>query len=329
MHPSAQELLAKIGYQAFLVTKPVNVRYLSHVSAGNASLLVTKKRYTLFVDALEYEAAKKSAPSFVRVQKYAAIVPAILATSKCAFEEDDISVARLKKWKKQFPHVTFVGSQGCIEHYRRTKDAHELKSILHANTMTEDILARIPSILRTGTTEKEVAWTIECWARELGGEGMGFPTIVAFGTHTSRPHHHPTNKKLKKRDIIQIDMGIIADGYTSDRSAVYFIGKPTEKQVKVLSALEEAKNAGIESIAIGVACSEPDRIARSVLKKYGLEKEFIHSLGHGVGLEVHEGVSLSSRSKDTFMEHEVVTVEPGVYFEGKWGMRLEDMVIVQ
>lgn len=329
MHPSAQELLAKTGYEALLVTKPVNVRYLSHVSVGNASLLVTKKGYTLFVDALEFEAAKKMAPTFVRVQEYTTIVPTILKIAKCAFEEEDISVARLKKWKKQFPHVIFVGSQGCIENYRRTKDANELKSMLHANTMTEEILARIPLILCTGTTEKEVAWTIECWARELGGEGMGFPTIVAFGTHTSRPHHHPTDKKLKKRDIIQIDMGIIVDGYTSDRSAVYFTGHPTVKQQKVLLALEEAKNAGIEAIATGVACSEPDRISRSVLKKYGLEKEFIHSLGHGVGLEIHEGVSLSSRSKDLLMEHEVVTVEPGVYFEGKWGMRLEDMVIVQ
>lgn len=329
MRPSAKELLAKIGYQAMIITNPINIRYLCTFSGGNASLLVTKKGYALFVDVLEYEAAVKHAPSFVRVQKHEKILSAFQGITKCAFEEHHIVVARLKKWKKMFPHCQFIGLQSCVEEYRRTKDANELKKIVRANAITEDILSRIPLLLQAGVTEKEVAWRIECWAHEQGADGVGFPTIVAFGTNTSRPHHHPTNKKLKKTDIIQIDMGFICDGYTSDRSAVYFVGKPTAQQTKVHSILEEAKRRGIEAVAPGVACSEPDRIVRTYLQEQGFDQYFIHSLGHGVGLEVHEGVSLSSRSNDVLQEYEVVTIEPGIYFEGKWGMRLEDMVVVQ
>lgn len=329
MRPSAKQLLAENGVEAILITKSVNVQYLSRMCLGESLLLVTKNGFMLFVSSLEREAAQKNAPKNVKVVSNAKLDAILQKISSCAFEEEDVSVARLKRWKKIFPGTTFSGTSGMIEKYRRTKDADELRSILTANSITETILEKIPSQLKAGITEQKLSWVIECWARIAGAEKMGFETIVAFGSHTSRPHHHPTTKKLKKGDLVQIDMGVVVDGYTSDRSAVYFTEKPTERQAKVLSALEEAKKAGIEAIKSGVACSEPDRIARSVLKKYGFEKEFIHSLGHGVGLEIHEGVSISSRSKDAFMEHEVVTVEPGVYFEGKWGMRLEDMVIVQ
>jgi Xaa-Pro aminopeptidase len=329
MRPSAKQLLAENGLEAMIITTSVHVRYLTGLHIGESDLLVTKKGFILLVPSLELEAAQKNAPKNVDVVLSSNAAHLLKKIPNCAFEEDEVSVSRLKRWKKMFPETLFKGSKGIVEHYRRTKDADELRSILKANVITEKILAKIPSQLKAGITEQKLSWIIECWARIQGAEKMGFETIVAFGEHTSRPHHKPTTKKLKKGDLVQIDMGVVVDGYTSDRSAVYFTGKPTEKQKKVLSALQEAKNAGIEAIANGVACSEPDRIARDILKKYGFEKEFMHSLGHGVGLEVHEGVSLSSRSKDTFMEHEVVTVEPGVYFEGKWGMRLEDMVIVQ
>jgi Xaa-Pro aminopeptidase len=307
----------------------INVRYLSRTSAEGAVLLVLPKGFTLFTDPLEIEALRKTAPKGVSVKPLSGIVSVIAKIRSCTFEEEDITVARLKRWKKLFPKTAFIGSKEIVEKYRRTKDAVELKAILKANTITEDILSRIPSILKKGITEAGVAWIIECWAREAGAKKMGFDTIVAFGTHTSRPHHRPTAKKLKKGDLVQIDMGLVIDGYTSDRSAVYFTGKPTTKQKEVLKALQEAVDAGIAAIGPDVPCSEPDAAARKVLKKYRLEKYFIHSVGHGVGLEIHEGVSLSQRSKQKLLEQEVVTIEPGVYFEGKWGMRLEEMVVVQ
>lgn len=329
MRPSAPQLLKENDFQAFLVTNPVNVRYLTQTSVENGMLVVLSKGFFLFVDGLEFEAVQKQVPSTVKIKPLDSLVAVLEKIKTCAFEEEHVTVARLKRWKKLFPRTSFTASHGVIEQYRRTKDKDELKSILKANSITEDILERIPSILKAGITEAGVAWIIESWAREQGAQKMGFDTIVAFASNTSRPHHRPTTKKLKKGDLVQIDMGLVINGYTSDRSAVYFTGKKTLQQKKALSALEEAKEAGIAAIEAGVACSEPDRVARAVLKKYGLEKYFIHSLGHGVGLDIHEGVSLSKRSKQTLLEHEVVTVEPGVYFPGKWGMRLEDMVVVQ
>jgi len=329
MRPTAQKLLKENGLSALLVTKRVNVQYLTQTSVDDGILLVVPKGYILFVSDLEVEAVRKQAGKTVIIRSLASVAPALGKIKQCAFEEEDVTVARLKRWKKLFKGTSFVSSHDAVEECRRTKDAEELKSILKANSITEDILERIPSILKTGVTELGVAWIIESWAREQGAQKMGFDTIVGFGSHTSRPHHRPTSKKLKKGDLVQIDMGLVIDGYTSDRSAVYFTAKPTAEQTRVFAALEGAKNAGIAAIAPGVACREPDRVARDILKKHKLEKYFIHSLGHGVGLDIHEGVALSKRSDQIFLEHEVVTVEPGVYFPGKWGMRLEDMVVVQ
>jgi Xaa-Pro aminopeptidase len=329
MRPTARQLLKENDLPALLVSNPVNVRYLTGVPADDELLLVLPKGYILFCSVLETEAIRASKPKHVTVRSSALIESTMKKVPLCGFEEDHVTVGRLKRWKKEDQKTKYVGTRGAVESFRRTKDAGELKAILKANAITEDILERIPSLLKPGITELGVAFIIECWAREQGAQKMGFDTIVAFGTHTSRPHHRPTTKKLKKGDLVQIDMGLVIDGYTSDRSAVYFTGKPTAQQKKVLEALQEAKEAGIDAIAPGVPCSEPDRVARNTLKKHGLAKYFIHSLGHGVGLDIHEGVSLSKRSKQTLLEHEVVTVEPGVYFEGKWGMRLEDMVVVQ
>lgn len=329
MRPSAQELLAKTAVQALLLTDPLNIRYLTRIPAEHGVLLVTKKGMTLFVNVLELEAVKTHASRSVAVRDLTKLEEMMKAVRLCGFEEQHVSVARLKRWKKLFPKTVWKGLPETVELFRRTKDADELKAILKANSMTEDILAQIPSMLKIGVTESAVAWCIESIAREKGGERMGFETIVAFGSNTSRPHHRPTNRKLKKNDIVQIDMGVVVGGYTSDRSAVFFKGKPTKRQKEVLSALEEAKNAGIGAIAPNVSCSEPDVAARAVLRRHKLEKYFIHSLGHGVGLDIHEGVTLSKRSKQTLLEYEVVTVEPGVYFPGKWGMRVEDMVVVQ
>lgn len=329
MRPTARQLLSKAELPALVISNPVNVRYLTGVPAEDELLLVLPKGYVLFCGVLEMEAIRALKPKNVTIRSSALLEATMKKIPVCGFEEEHVTVGRLKRWKKEDRKTKYVGTRGTVESFRRTKDADELKAILKANAITEDILGRIPSILKPGITELGVAALIELWAREEGAEKMGFETIVGFGPHTSRPHHRPTTRKLKNLDIIQIDMGLVIDGYTSDRSAVYFKGKPTAKQSMVLKALEEAKKAGIDVIAPGVACSEPDKAARAVLRKHKLEKYFIHSLGHGVGLDIHEGVILSKRSKQPLLEQEVVTVEPGVYFPGKWGMRLEDMVVVQ
>lgn len=195
--------------------------------------------------------------------------------------------------------------------------------------MTRTILTRVPSLLKRGVTEKNLAWQIRILAHESGADDMAFDTIVAFGEHTSRPHHRPTDRKLVRGDIVQIDMGVRVKGYCSDMSRVYFTGKKTPEQSAAFSALRDVVAQCKMRCRAGARNRSLDAYARAVLKRHGFGPEFTHGLGHGVGLDIHEGISLSRRAPPmTLRAGEVVTIEPGLYFPGKWGMRLEDTVLV-
>jgi Xaa-Pro aminopeptidase len=315
---------------AMAVTSKANLRYLSGFADEGAILLVTTKGMTLFVSPLEYGMAEAAVRKGVNVKTIETLEKTFASIKKCGFEENDITVGRLKRWKKVFPKTSFVPVTGVIEEYRRSKDQEELKYLKRALKITDMIIESIPGFLQEGITEKEVAWQIETWAQEFGAEGMSFPSIVGFGLHTSRPHHRPTDKKLKKRDIIQIDIGAVYKGYCGDRSEVFFAGEPTEEQFRVYKAVEEAKNVTKFMAVEGASTQVLDQTAIDILKKYKLHAYFTHTLGHGVGVEVHEGVYLShKRRAQKLLRNEVVTIEPGVYIPGKFGIRLEDMVFVR
>lgn len=199
-----------------------------------------------------------------------------------------------------------------------------------AERITEALLQRVPAALRARSTERELAWKLQCWARGLGADALAFDPIVAFGAHTSRPHHHPTDRRLRGGDLVQIDVGARFRGYCADRSAVYFTGEPTEEQAKAHAALTEALAAAKAAAKAGNTNRALDRLARRVLRRHGFDKEFCHALGHGVGLEVHEGITLSAKAPlARMLRHEVLAIEPGLYFPGKFGMRLEEMVYVR
>lgn len=330
MRPSAKTLLLAAKLPAVLITEPVNVRYLTGFKGDSASVLALPSGFILFADSLEYEAARSQKRKGVRLQTKERGFPEKMATVKqCGFEGWGVTFPMLARWKKQFKNTKFVQTLELVEGFRRNKDAQELKTMDYAHNITKELLRHIPTLLKPGVTERETAWQIETMARSLGADCMSFETIVAFGTHTSRPHHHPTDRKLRKGQLVQIDLGATYHGYCSDRSAVFFTGKPTPREQLVLKALEEALAAGKAAVKAGAPCSAPDKAARKVLTRYKLQRFFTHSVGHGVGLDIHEGVVLHERSKDLLLKNEVVTIEPGVYFPGKFGMRLEEMIIVK
>lgn len=212
---------------------------------------------------------------------------------------------------------------------RRSKSLTELSDIKRACRITLSILKNMPRLLRYGTTERGVAQKIEALALKSGAESMAFPSIVAFGENTAFPHHHPTERRLRRGDIVQIDMGVKVNGYCSDYSRVYFTGTPTAEQRKALLALKRAKAAAEELVRSGGDNRLIDRKAREALASFDLEKAFTHALGHGVGLEIHEGLSISKKAKrKKLLKNEVITIEPGVYFPGQWGMRVEDTIVV-
>jgi Xaa-Pro aminopeptidase len=329
MLPTSRELLEYAGVPATLITNLVNVRYLTGLKLSAGSVLAMPRSYVLFVDDRYREYAMQRAQRGVSVRHIADLEREMRKVPICGFEEDHVTVAELRSWKSRFTETKFVRTSDAVEVFRRQKDDEELRNVRRAHRITQEILRRIPAALRAGISERALAWKIETWAYELGAEGLAFAPIVAFGTHTSRPHHRPTTRTLQKGHIVQIDVGAMYKGYCADRSQVYFTADPTPQQKAALDAVQEALDAAVAAAKPGASTHRIDTIARDVLRKHGMERAFTHALGHGIGLEAHEGIIFSQRRKDeALLEHEVVAIEPGVYFPGKFGIRLEEMVVV-
>ena len=329
MRLAARTVLKAANTSALLVSDLVNVRYLTGVCVSSGVVLVLPSSFLFFVDSRYREMAEENRLPGVSVRDIAGLEKAMTTVRICGFESAHVTVESLQRWKKKFKNTKFVQVRGAVECFRRSKDKEELLLIGRSARITAELLRRIPASLRAGITERALAWKIEQWARELGAESMSFDPIVAFGAHTSRPHHRPTTKRLQRGHIVQIDIGVKYRGYCSDRSCVYFTGKISAEYKRAYQAVREAKDTAKRAVKAGMSTRALDRIARDVLKKYDMEKYFTHSLGHGVGLEIHEGVSLSAKAPDVkLLKNEVITIEPGVYVPGKFGMRVEDMVFV-
>lgn len=324
-----QAILNDVKADAFLVSNLTNIYFLTGARVSTGFVLIKAKKSILFVDSRYAEKAADVVYKGIVVKDIDQISKELKTIKKCGFEANDVTVSRLGRWKRNFLNTKFVQCKGVVEEYRRVKDSSELRHFKKAQKITQEMMQKVPKALTVGIKETDLAWQLEVWARELGAEGLSFDAIVAFGTHTSRPHHEPTSRKLKKGDIVQIDVGVKVKGYCSDQSRVFFTGPKTKLQNKVYSALERAKSESKSAVKEGITNHKLDRIARNILAEYDLEKYFTHSLGHGVGLDIHEGITLSTKAKSTpLLKNEVITIEPGVYIPGKFGMRLEDETIV-
>ncbi len=330
MRPSPRALLAAAHSPAFLVSQLTNIRYLTGMSLSSGLVLVVPGSFHLFVDGRYTEAAKRHVVRGVSVHDGSQLELAMTKIRTCAIEIDEVTISREALWKRKFKNTKFIHREGIVEEFRRQKSPVELRFLRKALAITDAILRRVPRALHGTITEQQLAWKMEQWARDMGAEGLSFEPIVAFGNHTSSPHHHPTARKLKKGDIVQIDVGARYQGYCGDRSEVFFTTRPIAEQRQAFDAVAQARDAAKKAVRAGASTRALDGIARDMLKKYGMADAFIHSLGHGVGLDIHEGVSLSARGpNDHLLKNEVVTIEPGVYFPGKFGIRLEDMVFVR
>ncbi len=326
---TAGAILDRSPAPALLVTNLTNIRYLTGLPVSAGVLLVAQRKMTLFVDARYHEMASRAYPG-IKVRDVSGLEKAMAGVGECAYEADTVTVLRKAGWKKRFKNTKFVQSIGIIEEFRRTKDEEEERCLRRAHRITRELLRRVPAVIRRPLTEQQLARKLAIWALELGADGLSFEPIVAFGSHTACPHHRPTTRLLKKGHLVQIDVGALVGGYCADMSQVYFTAPPTLVQKNVYATLLEAMNAAMRAAKAGASPRALDRIARDVLKREDIEEYFTHALGHGVGLDVHEGPTLSSKAKDmSLVKGEVLAVEPGVYFPGKFGMRLEDMVYVR
>lgn len=315
--------------KAFLVSNLTNIFYISGVVMSAGLLLLKPRSMTLFADPRYIEAATRDAREGVVVKPLDTLKDAMKSATECGFESDEVTVEKLRTWKRTFKNTKFVRKCGIIEEFRRSKDVEEIGKFRQAQQMTRVLMKRVSGALNIGIAEDQLTWELQQWAHDLGADSLSFDPIVAFGENSSLPHHHPGRRKLRKGDVVQIDVGCRFEGYCADQSQVFFLSKPTKEQQRVYDAVAEAKKAAQDAVKVGVTNHELDTIARDVLKEYDLEEYFTHSLGHGVGLDIHEGISLNAKGKKVkLLEGEIVTIEPGIYLPGKFGMRLEEEIVV-
>ena len=337
--------LTRAGLPGLLVTYPPDIRYLCGFTGSNAALAVTRRAARLFTDgrytaqaAAEVKAARveivSTAPAVSAVQWLAA-QPGVgtMGLETAGFDPARTTVADLGRWKAALPSRLRRGFLAplpapFVEPLRGVKDEEELAVMKEAALMGCKLFDHILAVLEPGLSEIEVAAELEHQARLLGAEGMSFETIVASGERSAYPHGHATQAALPRRGFLTLDFGIIHKGYCSDMTRSVFFGKPNLKERKAYSAVLEAQEAAVAAVISGVSAGDVDEAARGVLRREGLAEAFSHSTGHGVGLEIHEQPRIGAGQATRLQAGMVVTIEPGIYLPGEFGIRIEDMVQV-
>lgn len=324
------------GVSALLTTHPPNIRFLTGCRGEDAALLVRSSSLALTTSALYLEEARLSLKPLSREGVKAKVLSmkrGLLETAVRLFrkavvlgvEEACLSYVSWKKLRKVLPKGSRIkATDGFLGSLRRSKDQQEVRTIRRAVAISERAMEVFRRILRPGMTELEAARGLEGCLFDAGAEGLAFPIIVASGPNSSRPHHVPGSRKIGRNDLVLVDWGARYGGYCSDLTRVLFMGRIRPKWREAYQAVLASHEQAAASAARDVHLSAVDRAARVSLRRKGLVDRFLHGLGHGVGLEIHEAPWLSARSKGMLASGDCFTIEPGVYFEGKFGIRLED-----
>jgi Xaa-Pro aminopeptidase len=321
-----------LGVDGFFVSRIQNVRYVTGFTGSNAQVLVGTTGAVFFTDGRYTEQSRREVPDVERVT-YADGYRDDLArrcegVARLGFESHAVSVAERERLGESLHGVELVPVEGAVEGLRETKDGQELELLRAAQRTTDAAFDRLLDLLAVGLTERYVASALERLLREEGADDIAFDPIVAFGENAAEPHHAPGHRMLEEGDVIKLDMGARTAGYHADMTRTVAFGPPPAELRKIHDVVRQAQEAGIDAVRAGVTGVEVDAAARSVIANAGYGDRFVHGLGHGVGLEIHEGPWLGPDKTNELPAGAVVTVEPGVYVPGLGGVRIEDMVEV-
>ncbi|HVF05909.1 MAG TPA: aminopeptidase P family protein [Frankiaceae bacterium] len=317
---------------AVLVSRLVNVRYLTGFTGSNGALLVTRDGEVLATDGRYIEQSARQAPD---VERAIVAGPLTALTERAgkdgarrlAFESHDVTVDVHEALAKIGPELTKLGR--AVESLRAVKDEDEIALLREACAVADRAFARLLPRVTAGRTEKEVARELEALMLEEDGDGPSFETIVASGPNSAVPHHRPTERELAAGEFVKFDFGSLYRGYHSDMTRTVALGPLADWQRDVYDLVARAQAAGREALAVGAVTGEVDKVARDVIVAAGHGDDYTHSLGHGVGLEIHEAPTLRAGATDTIDALTPVTVEPGVYLAGRGGVRIEDTLVVR
>jgi Xaa-Pro aminopeptidase len=325
-----EQLLAERELDRMLVTDLTNVRYLTGFTGSNGACVCGPGIRLFFTDFRYTERAASEVSGWEAITLTNDWLAGIAEQlrGKVGFEDDKMPVRSLEKLREKLADgVESVAAGGTVERLRRVKDAEELAAIEAASELADEVWRWSLERGLAGRSERDVARAAEARIRELGGD-LSFPAIVAAGPNGALPHAEPGEREIGRGELVVFDMGAKLDGYCSDGTRTYATGDPGEEARQVYEVVLAAQLAALGAIEAGVKGEVVDQVAREVIDAAGHGDRFGHGLGHGVGLEVHEGPRLSLRSDDVLAPGEVVTVEPGVYLPGKLGVRIEDLVVV-
>ena len=320
------------GLGALLVTKRENVHYLTGFTGSAGAVLVASGRPLLVTDfRYKLQAHRETSGTAVVIQKtdFPAAIREAAGRAGVAtlwFDESSLTLEGLKKLRKQ--GLTLKGHRDLVSELRKLKDKQELANIRKAISRAEESFRELKRYIRPGARERDLALMLEMLMREKGARKAAFDTIVASGRNGAMPHAAVTDRRIKKGDLVTIDFGAEADGYFCDITRTICVGRPTVRQREIHALVLNAQSAAIQSVRPGVTCKAVDAAARDAIKDACQGINFGHCTGHGIGLMVHEGPSISPLSRDRVEQNMLFTVEPGVYIPGWGGVRIEDMVLV-
>lgn len=330
--------LADAGCDALVVTKLENIRWLTGFT-GSAALVVvlpdelvftTDGRYgeqsELQLAAADVEARRTVAGA--QGQKDA-IIEALSGVARIGLEADHVSWARQRRWADDwFADAEIVATEGIVDTLRVVKEPGEVVRIEAACAVADAALATVRHRLAEEPTEVEFAIELDFEMRRHGASGTSFDTIVASGPNGAMAHHQPSDRRIVEGDLVVLDFGALVDGYCSDMTRTIMVGEPSATQRRMLDVVATSQAAGVAEVAPGVLTGDVDRVCRAIIEEAGWGDAFMHSTGHGVGLEIHEQPAVAASGAVTLAEGAVVTVEPGVYLPDHGGVRIEDTVVV-
>jgi Xaa-Pro aminopeptidase len=334
-----REHLATTRFDGLLVSHLPNVRYLCGFT-GSAGLLLVEETGSVFFTDVRYdtqahEEVKAAKVVVARKSPLSALGDFMARQRKrsrgrtIGIESEHFTIADKKRLAQVCPAgVRLKDAPSIIERFRMVKDEEEINLIRSAVVLGATIYERALEVLRPGTREVEVAAEMELAARRNGAEAMSFDTIIASGARSALPHGRASLEPITRTGFVVCDFGVILSGYCSDQTRTVWVGAASEAARQSYEAVREAQQAAIDAVRPGATTGEVDAAARKTLRKAGLSKYFTHSTGHGVGLEIHESPRVADGQKEILLPGMVITIEPGVYFPGKWGVRIEDMVVV-
>jgi Xaa-Pro aminopeptidase len=326
--------LAERKIDALLVTGAPNVRYLSGFTGDNGYLLVMGGKATLFTDPRFQIQAAQEVSCPVKIAKGPLVLDIIAAVKRLGLKRMGYEPARMtcdtyESLKSRLPmRASLEPVNGWVEQLRTVKSAEEIARIRRAVATNSQAFEETARRVKPGMKESDLAAELEYRMRRLGAEKPSFETIVAGGARSALPHAQPTSARIENGQLVVVDMGATQDGYCSDMTRMLFLGAPGTKVKRAYKAVLEAQLAAIDAVRAGALTRNVDRAARQTLKGYGLDRAFVHSTGHGLGLEIHEPPRVGRRDKTRLQAGMAITIEPGVYLEGFGGIRIEDTVVV-